>query len=129
MSKRELKALEASVVNLSQWLKLRSGMTAQTETIEAGQKVETLAGAGAEATVMAEQAVNEKDEKIESRTPKWKKCGNNRWRSYKKLTIWSKSLRRCSNTNAETLVTELKERLSVDRKHAETEARDLEGQL
>ena len=35
---------------MSQWLKLQSGMTAQTETIEAGQKVETLAGAGAEAS-------------------------------------------------------------------------------
>ena len=73
MSKRDLKALGASAVNTSKRLELRNGTTARTEAMETEQNDRE----GTEALEcfqeleqkleMAEQAVNEKDNEIESK--------------------------------------------------------------
>ena len=73
MSKKDLKALGASVVNTSRWLELRSETTAQMERMEEGQnnsddpealgRVQELE----QKLEMADQAVNDKDKEIEAK--------------------------------------------------------------
>ena len=134
MSKRDLKALGASVVNTSRRLELRSGTTARTERmaeeqnddLEALGRVQELE----QKLEMAEQAVNEKDKEIEAKNAEMEEMrrqAESELQEARELADDLKKTLEQERTDAKLLEAEL-ERLTAVGERMETEMRDRENQ-